>query len=89
MREGSILKLYTEMGTKTPSQNTRAFFYNLSALQISWQIVSVVRKRAFNITNDYQVFLQQVVLKVVSPVKVNCRQKHKLVTGHLQTIQVT
>ena len=68
-RKGSILKLYTEnqseMGTKIHSQNTRAFFHNLSALQTSWQIVSVVRKRAFNSTNDDQVFLQQVVLKVV------------------------
>ena len=42
----------------------RAFFHNLSALQTSSQIVSVARKRAFNSTNDDQVFLQ-VILKVV------------------------
>ena len=64
-REGSKLKLYTEMGTKIHSQNTWAFYHNLSALQTSWQIVSVVRKRALNSTNDDQVFLQQVILKVV------------------------
>ena len=59
------MKLYTEMGTKIYSQNTQeAFCHNLSALQTSWQIVSVARKRAFNSTNDDQVFLQ-VVLKVV------------------------
>ena len=58
------MKLYTEMETNIHSQNTRAFFHNLSALQTSWQIVSVARKRAFNSTNDDQVFLQ-VVLKVV------------------------
>ena len=59
------MKLYTEMGTKNVlPKYVRGFLPQLVCSSNFWQIVSVARKRAFNSTNDDQVFLQ-VVLKVV------------------------